>query len=293
MTHQELENFKPYYYISTGEDNIMYTLNYAHLDYAKGIDNIVTPFIRHNYNTNLSTDYNKAVVKAKEIVGNERLILEGQKETNEWGTGSNKKVEYDNSAWLEQKEQRDKELEEAARQEKESYEKAEPVPVTGERIKFEGVVLGVKKVETQWGSTAKCLFQDDRGFKVWGGYVGERGERLSFLARVQVSEDDAKFGFFTNPSEVIEEGQDERDIKNYMIDFFDWGRSKYTGASLKSVYKLLTEERLNNDDWWMHGFETNRIAFNCYWNLQELDSQTLDAIANKILDKLGVDYLNT
>ena len=47
----------------------------------------------------------------------------GEKDTNEWGTGANRKVEYDNSAWLEQKEQRDKELEEAARKEKEAYER--------------------------------------------------------------------------------------------------------------------------------------------------------------------------
>jgi len=204
MTHQELENFKPYYYISTGEDNIMYTLNYAHLDYARGIDSIVTPFVRHNYNANLSIDYDKAVIKAKEIVGDDILILDGQKETNEWGTGGGDKGHYDNSAWLEQQKLKEKELEEAKRLEKEAYEKAEPVPVTQDRIQFKGVVLGTKNIETQWGVNTKCLFQDDRGFKIWGGYVGDRGDKVTFVARVQVSEDDAKFGFFQRPTKIVE-----------------------------------------------------------------------------------------
>ena len=204
MTHQELQNFKSYYYISTGEDNIMYTLKYAHLDYAKGIDNIVTPFIRHNYNANLSTDYDVAVIKAKEIVGDDILILEGAKDTNEWGTGGGDKGHYDNSAWLEQQKLKEKELEEAKRLEKEAYEKAEPVPVTQDRIQFSGVVLGTKNVETQWGVNTKCLFQDDRGFKIWGGYVGARGDKVSFVARVQVSGDDAKFGFFQRPTKIVE-----------------------------------------------------------------------------------------
>jgi hypothetical protein len=81
------------------------------------------------------------------------------------------------------------------------------VPITEERIKFEGVVLGIKKVETQWGDTAKCLFQDDRGFKVWGGCVGERGDRLSFFARVNPSKDDAKFGFYTRPTKILHEDE--------------------------------------------------------------------------------------
>ena len=199
--------FEAHYWIDTGEDNIMYTLKYSFVDYRKGIDGIAEPYVKTNYCYNLSTDYEQAVQKAKEIVGNAKLTLNGEKDTNEWGTGANRKVEYDNSAWLEQKEQRDKELEEAARKEKEAYEKAEPVPITEERIKFEGAVLGIKKVETQWGDTAKCLFQDDRGFKVWGGYVGERGDRLSFFARVNPSKDDIKFGFYTRPTKILHEDE--------------------------------------------------------------------------------------
>ena len=106
--------FEAHYWIDTGEDNIMYTLKYSFVDYRKGIDGIAEPYVKTNYCYNLSTDYEQAVQKAKEIVGNAKLTLNGEKDTNEWGTGANRKVEYDNSAWLEQKEQRDKELEEAA-----------------------------------------------------------------------------------------------------------------------------------------------------------------------------------
>ena len=55
-----------------------------------------------------------------------------------------------------------------------------------------------------WGVNTKCLFQDDRGFKIWGGFIGNRGDKLSFVARVQVSEKDAKFGFFKRPTKIVE-----------------------------------------------------------------------------------------
>lgn len=205
MNRSEFENFKPHLFISTGEDNIMYTLKSRRIDWTKN-EGVLVPFVRTEYLGNLSTDYEKAVAKAKERAGDNLLILEGAKDTNEWGSGASTidTTPQENTAWLEEQKQREKELEEAKRLEKEAYEKAEPVPVTQDRIQFKGVVLGTKNIETQWGVNTKCLFQDDRGFKIWGGYVGAKGDKVAFVARVQVSGDDAKFGFFQRPTKIVE-----------------------------------------------------------------------------------------
>ena len=205
MNRSEFENFKPHFFIGTGEDNIMYTLKYRRIDWTK-VEGVLVPYVRTEHHVNLSTDYEKAVAKAKERVKDNLLILEGAKDTNEWGSGSSSidTTPQVDTAWLEEQKRREEELEEARRIEREAYEKAEPVPVTQERIEFSGVVLGTKNVETMWGVNTKCLFQDDRGFKIWGGFIGNRGDKVSFVARVQVSEDDAKFGFFKRPTKIVE-----------------------------------------------------------------------------------------
>lgn len=290
MTKQELENFEPHYFISTGEDNIMFTLKYNRIDYTS-LDGVPVPYVRSFYCGNLSTDYEKAVAKAKEKAGDYPLILEGAKETNQWGSGGNKKTTpQDNTAWLQEERQRQKELDQIERLKKEAWEKAQPVPVTYSRIKFTGVVLGNKTVETQWGRETKSLFQDDRGFKIYGGYLADKGDKISFEASVTVSKDDEKFGFFKRATKVLEQGQDERDAKNYMFDFFDY-KAKYRGDHLKAVYRNLTIDReANCDDWFNQGLVG---GFNGYIFLLDLDDKSLDNIAKKIEDKLGLDYLNS
>ena len=79
---------------------------------------------------------------------------------------------------------------------------AEPVPVTDERMQITGKILATKYVENDWGGSMKSLVQDDRGFKVWGTSQAEKGDRVSFMARVEVSEDDPKFGFYKRPTKV-------------------------------------------------------------------------------------------
>ena len=134
MTKQELENFEPHYFISTGEDNIMFTLKYNRIDYTS-LDGVPVPYVRSFYCGNLSTDYEKAVAKAKEKAGDYPLILEGAKETNQWGSGGNKKTTpQDNTAWLQEERQRQKELDQIERLKKEAWEKAQPVPVTYSRM---------------------------------------------------------------------------------------------------------------------------------------------------------------
>jgi hypothetical protein len=199
---------KPHFFITTGQDNIMYTLRYRSIAWTKGEGGVPVSYVKTEHCANLSTDYEKAVAKAKEYAGDNLLITGGAKDTNKWGSGFSgiDTTPQVDTAWLEEQKRRAEELrkedEEARRLEREAYEKAEPVPVTAERIQFTGVVLGVKKVETQWGDNTKCLFQDDRGFKIWGGFIGKRGDKLSFEARVQVSEDDPKFGFFKRPTKI-------------------------------------------------------------------------------------------
>ena len=84
---------------------------------------------------------------------------------------------------------------------------AEPVPVTEERIQFTGEVI-----KTAWKdytlpngmptSSQKCTVKDDRGFVVWGGNVGEKGDRVTFMAKVTVSDNDPKFGFYKRPTKI-------------------------------------------------------------------------------------------
>lgn len=57
------------------------------------------------------------------------------------------------------------------------------------------------------GSTYKMLVQDDRGFKVWGTVPGsiaaDKGDEIKFVANVEASDDDPKFGFFKRPRKAV------------------------------------------------------------------------------------------
>lgn len=97
---------------------------------------------------------------------------------------------------------------EQARQEREQaiHDAAEPVPETDARIKFTGTVLAVKWRDNDFGGGYKMLFRDDRGFKLWGtaltidGDIADKGDQVEFMATVEQSDDDAKFGFFKRPT---------------------------------------------------------------------------------------------
>lgn len=80
------------------------------------------------------------------------------------------------------------------------------VPLTDERILIEGEVVHAKVEKSQWGNLSRCLVLDGRGFKVWGRCicwvdVGQT-QRVRFMARVERSDHDPKFGFFKRPSKV-------------------------------------------------------------------------------------------
>lgn len=82
---------------------------------------------------------------------------------------------------------------------------AEPCP-TG-RVKITGEILAIKLQESYYGDTWKMLVKDDRGFKVWGSIPSSlhatRGARVTFMAAVEPSADDNKFGFFKRPTKAV------------------------------------------------------------------------------------------
>ena len=83
---------------------------------------------------------------------------------------------------------------------------AQPVPVNAGRIAVCGTVLTTKIQESQYGSTLKMLVRDDRGFKLWGSVPSSiypsRGDTVEFVAAVEPSDDDPKFGFYKRPTKA-------------------------------------------------------------------------------------------
>lgn len=91
------------------------------------------------------------------------------------------------------------------------------------RVQVVGTIISTDIRETSFGDQWKMLVRDDSGFKVWGSipsklFVTEvdehgcecnwrsghsmKGERVSFTAAVEPSEDDQKFGFFKRPTKA-------------------------------------------------------------------------------------------
>jgi len=221
------------YYISSGFGNGMYTLrehNYIPTNY--GINE------KDSYIKNLSRNFDKATAKAKAYVGDsDKLQIGKEFDLEKWGEAEKPyryeapeltpeeiaKREASAMAEVEKKAVADAEWAETKRLEQEVYDKADPVPVTDERIKFTGVIEKTYLKENQWGGQWRMFFIDDRGFKL-NGSVGssfsekydfdedgdyrtrnmDEGTRVSFVATVTPSEDDPKFGFFKRPTKVEE-----------------------------------------------------------------------------------------
>lgn len=89
-------------------------------------------------------------------------------------------------------------------------EAAAPVPVTEDRIVVTGEIVSAKIVDNDFGCTTKIVVKADEGFKVWGSCPSDldapladlKGQRVTFAARVEPSEDDPKFGFFKRPTKA-------------------------------------------------------------------------------------------
>jgi hypothetical protein len=86
-------------------------------------------------------------------------------------------------------------------------EAAKPVPVVEGRVEVKAKVLSIKQPEDydQFPSV-KMLIQHADGWKLWGRVPAavvdeiERGDEIEFVARIQVSDKDPKFGFINRPS---------------------------------------------------------------------------------------------
>ena len=211
------------FYISSGLGNGMYTLREYYIFPTNAGFSESDRYIR-----NLSRDFDKAVVKAKEYVGkNDKLEVGKEFNLNAWGDAdrsyyvvpelSPEEIAKREAEALKQQEEKAKaeaEYQAVLLERQKIYDMAEPVPTLDERIEFSGVIEKTYIKESQWGSQRRCFFIDDRGFKLNGtcpktvvqiededGFYdvneySQEGDRVTFIARVSVSDEDPKFGFF-------------------------------------------------------------------------------------------------
>lgn len=79
------------------------------------------------------------------------------------------------------------------------------------RVTVEGEIVHERRDETVYGTVVKILVRVDLGngewFKLWGTrpsaiYDAAKGERVTFVAKVEASRDDAGFGFFSRPTKA-------------------------------------------------------------------------------------------
>jgi hypothetical protein len=84
---------------------------------------------------------------------------------------------------------------------------AAPVPEAAGRMKVAGKVLSKRVEETQFGQVTKILVQHETGYKLWGskptGLTVQVGDTVEFIARVERSDKDTKFGFFSRPTKAV------------------------------------------------------------------------------------------
>lgn len=88
----------------------------------------------------------------------------------------------------------------------------EPVPSGGGRMWFEGTVLNFYTQDSYYGSNRKMIFEDDRGFKLFGAPVklgtdkqgwaieGQKGDKIRFMATVDTARDDRYKGYYKRPT---------------------------------------------------------------------------------------------
>lgn len=74
-------------------------------------------------------------------------------------------------------------------------------PCPSGRVEIKGEVLGLKVVESYFGDVTRILVKAESGFKVWGSRFDnvEKGDQVHFVATVEPSKDDPKFGFYKRP----------------------------------------------------------------------------------------------
>jgi hypothetical protein len=85
-----------------------------------------------------------------------------------------------------------------------------PANIIDQRVLIRGEIVSIKEVEGNFGLQTKMLIVHADGWKLWGTMPSaaraQRGDKVSFTAKVQKSNNDPKFGFFSRPTgfEVFE-----------------------------------------------------------------------------------------
>lgn len=86
-------------------------------------------------------------------------------------------------------------------------ENSEPVPVTEDRIVVTGTITKLDARENAYGTRYVMVVKDRRGFALWGTQpsklsTARLGDVVTFTARVERSDRDDYFGFFSRPTKV-------------------------------------------------------------------------------------------
>jgi hypothetical protein len=110
-----------------------------------------------------------------------------------------------------------------AKQEAEAAARENATPCPRGKHTVTGTILGFKTTENAYGITTKMIVLDDRGFKVYGSRPAafsrdgaEKGDRVSFTADLEPSQDDELFGFFSRPAKTsILTGAPDRAFKEW------------------------------------------------------------------------------
>ena len=102
---------------------------------------------------------------------------------------------------------------------KQKSEHAAAESIENGKQQITGEVLTIKVKDGFYGLEIKMIVKDDRGFKVWGTVPSKlkdaayesgstehlqwlKGQRVSFSANLEASEDNIKFGFYKRPTKV-------------------------------------------------------------------------------------------
>lgn len=89
-------------------------------------------------------------------------------------------------------------------------DEAKDIPEFDGRTQIDGKVVALKWKETDFGDTLKMVVKHSDGWALWGtvprslGWTEEKliGKQIRFVARVDVSDNDKKFGFFNRPTKA-------------------------------------------------------------------------------------------
>jgi hypothetical protein len=84
------------------------------------------------------------------------------------------------------------------------------LPVFNGRVTIQGTVISIKGVDGSFGFTFKMLVEHETGWKVWGTIPAalnqlqlNQGDVVRFDAKIQKSDRDAKFGFFSRATKAV------------------------------------------------------------------------------------------